>query len=102
VLAETPVTDFPTSPKAIFPTLQSDYDLVIFKLTKKQCGDCNQDGSITILDALVAAQIGVGLVTAEGEALEICDVDGSGDVSILDALLLSRFLAGLVPALMCN
>ena len=68
------------------------------------CGDCNQDGSINILDALKAAQHSAGVVTLVGAAFDNCNVNrdtGSTTVDILDALALARFDLGLGGPLSC-
>lgn len=52
------------------------------------CGDCNYDGAVSILDALVASQIGLGLVASTAIQREACDVQvtTSGEAEILDVL----------------
>jgi hypothetical protein len=62
------------------------------------CGDCNEDGSVNILDALRAAQHAAGMVTLTDVGFDNCNVDmGSGStvVNILDALALARHDLGL-------
>jgi hypothetical protein len=71
------------------------------------CGDCNGDGMVTILDALVAAQHSAALITLTGVDFSNCNVvgalepDPSAEVSILDALTLAQAAAGLPAALVC-
>jgi hypothetical protein len=57
------------------------------------CGDCNLDMSLSILDALLAAQISAAIVPIGGlplQQVEQCDVDNDADVDILDALALAQ------------
>lgn len=61
------------------------------------CGDCDGNGRITILDALVAAQHASGVITITGPRLLSCDADASGAVDILDALAIAAEAAGLPP-----
>jgi hypothetical protein len=71
------------------------------------CGDCNQDGGITVLDALLAAQHGVAIVTLTGVAFSNCNVTGVVEpdpgpaVDVLDALTIAQEAAGLQPTLAC-
>jgi hypothetical protein len=54
------------------------------------CGDCNHDGHLTILDALRAARIDVGLITGSFPDDTSCDANSSGQVDAVDATLLAR------------
>ena len=65
------------------------------------CGDCNGDGTLSILDALIAAQHGVGALILVGQAFDSCNVDGDMDVDVLDALLLAQGASGLPVSLVC-
>jgi hypothetical protein len=71
------------------------------------CGDCNQDGSVTILDALHAAQADVGLVTLAPPAFSSCNVTGvlepapGAAVTVLDALAIASVVSGLPTLLVC-
>jgi hypothetical protein len=71
------------------------------------CGDCNADGSISILDALRAAQANVGLTTLTPEQFSNCNVTGAVEpdpgaaVTILDALAIAQSAAGLGVVLTC-
>jgi hypothetical protein len=56
------------------------------------CGDTNDDGTISVTDALVALNASVGLATC---ALCICDVDDSEAVTVTDALVLLNISVGL-------
>jgi hypothetical protein len=65
------------------------------------CGDCNLDGQLSILDALVGAQHAAGLVTLTAPAYSSCNVigllepDPGADVDILDALTVAQVSAGI-------
>jgi hypothetical protein len=71
------------------------------------CGDCSGDLTVSILDALFAAQHAAGLITLTGTDFSNCNVTGTFEpdptaaISILDALTLAQFAAGLLPALTC-
>jgi len=71
------------------------------------CGDCNGDGLVTILDALVAAQHAAGLTMLTGLDFTNCNViglvepDPGAMVDILDALTIAQSAAGLAVTLMC-
>ena len=70
-------------------------------------GDCNEDGQVTIVDALFAAQDSAGLIILTGQAFTNCNVIGLTEpdpgalVDILDALTIAQFAAGLPAALAC-
>lgn len=71
------------------------------------CGDCNGDMTLSILDALVAAQHSAALITLTGIDFSNCNVlgalepDPAAEVSILDALALAQAAAGLTVMLVC-
>lgn len=65
------------------------------------CGDCNGDGMVNVLDALLAAQTGAGSAMPPAGSSACCDVDTSTSVTILDALLVAQFAAGLPVILSC-
>ena len=66
-----------------------------------QCGDCDLNMSVDIVDALTAAQIASSMVMPTPAQLISCDVDSSGAVDILDALLIAQASAGLQVSLTC-
>ena len=62
-----------------------------------QCGDVNEDGSVSIVDALLCAQEYVGLdPPALTAPLEYCDVDCNGSITIVDALRLAQVYVGVI------
>lgn len=71
------------------------------------CGDCNGDGVVSILDALIAAQHAAGLYTITGDDFTRCNVTGllepdpAAVVDILDALFIARYSAGFPTSLVC-
>lgn len=63
-------------------------------------GDVDDDGSITIVDALLIAQRYVGLDPAGFTApAEAGDVDEDGQISIVDALLVAQYYVGIIDQL---
>jgi hypothetical protein len=73
------------------------------------CGDCDQNGAVNILDALIAAQDAAGslMPPLSGSGFSNCNVTGpvepdpSAQVNILDALVIAQLSAGLAPPHMC-
>ena len=59
-------------------------------------GDVDQDGSITVADALIAMRYAMGLTDLTPEQLELAEMDGDGTVTISDALIIMRMAMGLV------
>ena len=58
-------------------------------------GDIDGDGSVTMLDALLAARAAVGITTLTGSAFQAADVDHDGIISMLDVLLIARIAVGI-------
>lgn len=88
--------------------------LMVSSVNAQICGDCNGDGSVTVLDALVAAQVAAGFDTSRypGMSLEACDVAApqrvcSGPacsppvITILDALRIAQWSLGIGAPLLC-
>ncbi|MFQ5857043.1 MAG: dockerin type I repeat-containing protein [Anaerolineae bacterium] len=66
--------------------------LLVGTLPEALRGDANDDGQVTIVDALFIAQAAVGLRSVD---LIAADVNGDGRVSIVDALLVAQAAVGL-------
>jgi len=62
------------------------------------CGDANDDGGLTVVDALMILQAGVGAVPCEPCR---CDSDGSGAISATDALLILSLSIGVDEEVAC-
>jgi hypothetical protein len=60
-------------------------------------GDFNNDGNVDIVDALLAAQLYVGL-NPPGIDITCGDVDHSGSIDIIDALLIAQYYVGLISS----
>ena len=58
-------------------------------------GDVNGNGTVDIIDALLAAQYYVGLNPSPFEAAK-ADVNCNGTIDIVDALLIAQYYVGLV------
>jgi hypothetical protein len=63
-------------------------------------GDVNDDGSVTIVDALLIAQYFVGLDPA-GFIQANADVNCSGSIDIVDALVVAQYYVGLISSFPC-
>ncbi len=59
-------------------------------------GDLDEDGEITVADALAALRISVRLAEPQGYQLQAADIDGDGVITVSDALLILRKAAGLI------
>ena len=70
-------------------------------LRAQACGDCDGSMQLTIVDALVAAQIAVTLVTPTAAQERVCDVQGDLDVDVIDGLVIAQVAAGLPVTLTC-
>ena len=64
-------------------------------------GDANGSGAIDIVDALIIAQVYVGLNPSNYNAA-CADVNCSGSVDILDALLVAQMYVGLISSFPCQ
>jgi uncharacterized repeat protein (TIGR02543 family) len=53
-------------------------------------GDVDGNGTVTMVDALLAARAAVGITTLTGDALLAADVDHDGIISMMDVLLIAR------------
>ncbi|MBO4583820.1 MAG: dockerin type I repeat-containing protein [Clostridia bacterium] len=62
---------------------------------EQAAGDLDNDGEITVSDALRALRIAAKLAEATPEALRIGDVDGDGEITVSDALRILRVAAKL-------
>ncbi|MFN2426660.1 MAG: dockerin type I domain-containing protein [Candidatus Binatia bacterium] len=60
-------------------------------LRQTLCGDANDDGEITVADALIALRTAVGAAVCVPQA---CDYNGDGNVSANDALAILRVAVG--------
>ena len=67
----------------------------------KLCGDCNNDGKVSVLDALLAAQHDEGINKLEGVHFASCDVDNNGVVDDADSQLIAEFAVDLPVKLTC-
>lgn len=61
-------------------------------------GDLDNNGSVTVDDALTALQISVGKIQPIDGQLDAGDVDASGDVTVNDALLILQKAVGKIES----
>ena len=59
-------------------------------------GDLDEDGEITVGDALKALRIAAKLVAATDKDMLIGNVDGDGEITVGDALMILRVAAKLI------
>lgn len=64
-----------------------------------EMGDCNRDGEVDYLDAMLVLQYHTGIVGDDALVLPCCDVDNSGDVDYLDAMLVLQYHTGAIDKL---
>lgn len=69
-------------------------------VSEKQCGDVNDDGDVTSVDALLILQLVVGLLDSLPNA-DSADVNSNGQIDSVDALVVLQLLVGLVDTLDC-
>jgi hypothetical protein len=68
-------------------------------ITDVRKGDVNDDGNITIVDALMVAQFYVGLPVTINQAA--ADTNCDGNITIVDALRIAQYYVGLLASLDC-
>lgn len=56
-------------------------------------GDVDDDGEVTVTDALAALRIALGITEPEGYQAEAADVDKDGEVTVSDVLRILRVAA---------
>ena len=59
-------------------------------------GDVDEDGNITVSDALLALRCAMGLIELTEDQYTAADADGSYDVTVSDALMILRCAMGLI------
>lgn len=64
-------------------------------------GDTNNDNQINVLDALLIAQVSVG-INVENFNAQVADVNCSGTIDIVDALLVAQFYVGTISGFDCE
>ena len=63
------------------------------------CGDLNQDGLVSVFDAIILLQIGVGLVQPAPTQIVPGDLDPFGSINVFDAIFGLQVSVGLLPTL---
>lgn len=68
------------------------------------CGDINNDGKVTVTDAVLANRIAAGLDTATPGTCKFmaADINRSGSVTVTDAVNIQRIAAGLPAITACS
>jgi len=77
----------------LFPIYEKD-DLITFIL-----GDFDEDGNITVSDALAALRIAAELVECSDRDIAIGDIDKDGEITVADALAILRVAARMADSL---
>ena len=65
-------------------------------------GDANGDGETSMVDAMMIAQVVVGLRPPEDIDQRMADVNCSGGVSMVDAMLVAQYVVGLIDEFPCS
>lgn len=71
------------------------FDFVAVSAPEYTLGDVNNDGNITVADAIEVQRHIANIVTLEGEQLAAADTDKSGSITVADAIEIQRLIAGL-------
>jgi hypothetical protein len=82
------------------PTAVPSATPVATPVAQGNVGDVNNDGSITIVDALLVAQYYVGM-TPSVFFVDRADANCDGNEDIIDALLIAQYYVGLISSLGC-
>lgn len=61
-------------------------------------GDLDNDGGITIVDALMNLRVAAKLAEPNEESLLLGDCDRDGEITVVDSLVILRFVAGLISS----
>lgn len=69
------------------------------KINTGLLGDVNEDGVVSILDAIIIQKHLVGLTNLTDSQKSVADANGDGVVSILDATLIQKYLVGIITTL---
>jgi len=95
------VTDFDAPPSTILRSFDFDGDCTA-SCPQYVCGDCDDDGFVSVADALMAVRYAAGLTDSlTGPQFERCNVyntvrpDPTAEVSVLDGLWIAQSLVGL-------
>ena len=59
-------------------------------------GDVNNDGAVTLVDAILVLDYSNGVIGAEGLTLGMADVNGDGAVTLVDAIMILDFSNGVL------
>ncbi len=70
-----------------------------FAQQQAACGDADQDGAVTIIDALILAKCYIGIQTCP--PFSTGDVNCSGAIDIIDALRVAQYYVGIIASLSC-
>ncbi|MCX8152312.1 MAG: dockerin type I repeat-containing protein, partial [Archaeoglobaceae archaeon] len=67
---------------------------VSLKFEGRKLGDVNNDGKVSIVDALFIAQYSVGKRKLDSESINYGNVNGDSSLRIVDALFIAQYLVG--------
>ncbi len=65
-------------------------------IVSDRLGDVNNDGVISIADAILVQKHVVNVVTLEGEDFAAADADKNGEVNIADAIMIQKHIVGIL------
>lgn len=75
--------------------IENGFDFVDVSAPEYTIGDVNDDGRITIADAIEVQKHIASIVTLEGEQLAAADTDGDGRITVADAIGIQKHIAGI-------
>ena len=78
-----------------FPPVTANHTIAATFAPSVIPGDVDDDGTVTMLDALLAARAAVGITTLTGSAFQAADVDHNGTITMMDVLLIARIAVGI-------
>ncbi len=59
-------------------------------------GDVDNNGSVTIADAIMVQKHIVSILTLTGDQITVADVDKNGEISIADAIMIQKDIVGII------
>lgn len=71
-------------------------DITVYGGTEAVPGDVNNDGKVTLIDAIIIQKTSLSLTELNGQAKINADIDGDGEISVRDAITVMKMALELV------